>query len=194
MPCALTFDPARKLITIVQSGTINNGENAEDSLRAIRAHPKFSSACMFLCDFREAGAERSLIEAHSIGNLLKALFPGQRFAYVISENLVDMVAAQARAAAPLVHIRSFSDIAGAMAWLTESPASFSPGDLEIARQVFDAIVGNEPNRALALAPVIQWPPTAWSAFKDAMRTAGFDVRNPKHLTALQSLIDKACDV
>jgi len=64
---------------------------------------------------------------------------------------------------------------------------FGPDDLEIARQVFDVIVGDEPKRALALAPLVQWPTTAWSAFKDTMRTVGFDFRNPRHLTALQSL-------
>jgi hypothetical protein len=123
MPCALTFDPDRKLITVVQTGMISTGEEAQESLMAIRAHPKFSSECAFLCDFREADTIRTTMEAHSIGKLLKTLFPGQKFAYVIPEKLREMVGFQARAAAPLVHIRSFSDIAEAIAWLTESPAS-----------------------------------------------------------------------
>jgi hypothetical protein len=119
MPCTLNFDPARKLATIVQTGMISGGESAVESLKAIRAHPKFSSDCGFLCDLREADTQRTRMEAHSIGKLLKTLFPGQRFAYVIPEKLKDMVRVQARAAAPLVHIRSFSDIAEAMAWLAE---------------------------------------------------------------------------
>lgn len=73
------------------------------------------------------------------------------------------------------------------------PMSFNPDELEIARQVFEVIVGDEPKRALALAPVVQWPTTAWSVFTNTMQTVGFDFRNPRHLTALQSLIDEACD-
>jgi len=69
----------------------------------------------------------------------------------------------------------------------------APEDLEVARTVFDVIVGGEPHRALALDPVVRWPRTAWSAFSDCMRAAGFDFHNPGHLAALQSLIDKACD-
>jgi hypothetical protein len=69
----------------------------------------------------------------------------------------------------------------------------APGDLEVAKTVFDVIVGGEPSRALALDPVIRWPGSAWSAFGDCVRLAGFDFRNPNHLAALQSLIDKACD-
>jgi hypothetical protein len=69
----------------------------------------------------------------------------------------------------------------------------APGDLEIAKTVFDVIVGGEPSRALALDPVIRWPGSAWAAFTECMRHAGFDFHNPNHLAALQSLIDKACD-
>jgi hypothetical protein len=70
----------------------------------------------------------------------------------------------------------------------------APADLEIARAVFDVIVAGEPSRALALEPVIRWPTGAWAAFTDIMRIAGFDFHNPNHLAALQSLIDKACDL
>ena len=70
---------------------------------------------------------------------------------------------------------------------------FAAEDLEIARTIFNAIVEGQPNRALGLDAVIRWPASAWLAFADVMRTAGFEFRNPRHLAALQSLIDKACD-
>lgn len=70
---------------------------------------------------------------------------------------------------------------------------FTPADLEVAQAVFDVIVAGEPRRAHALDPVIRWPKAAWSAFTEAMRIAGFDSHKPSHLSALQSLIDKACD-
>ena len=68
-----------------------------------------------------------------------------------------------------------------------------PDDLEIADMVFEAIVGDQPKRALALDPVIRWPASAWTAFTEVIRISGFDIHNPQHLAALQSLIDKACD-
>jgi hypothetical protein len=70
---------------------------------------------------------------------------------------------------------------------------FTEESMESAQEVFDVIVQGQPKRALALEPVIRWPTTAWFAFTDTMRLAGFDFHNPDHLAALQSLIDKACD-
>ena len=70
---------------------------------------------------------------------------------------------------------------------------FAPNDMVVAQAVFEAIVGEQPRRALALEPVVRWPRSAWLAITDCMRAAGFDYRNPGHLAALQSLIDRACD-
>lgn len=71
---------------------------------------------------------------------------------------------------------------------------FDAESLEIAGRVFDAIVGNDKPRALALEPVIRWHLKAWVAFEDTIASAGFNIRNPDHLAALQYLIDKACDL
>ncbi len=71
---------------------------------------------------------------------------------------------------------------------------FDPNVLAIAGQVFDAIVGNDNARAHALEPVIRWHLKAWVAFEDTIASAGFNIRNPDHLAALQYLIDKACDL
>jgi hypothetical protein len=70
---------------------------------------------------------------------------------------------------------------------------FAPSDLEIARPLFDALVGDDPRRALALDPVLRWSADFWSAFADTLRETGFSPKNPGHLAALQSLIDQACE-
>ncbi|HUN70657.1 MAG TPA: hypothetical protein VMU46_17825, partial [Burkholderiales bacterium] len=75
----------------------------------------------------------------------------------------------------------------------EGLSVFAPNDMLVAQAVFEAIVGEQPRRALALEPVVRWPRSAWLAITDCMRAAGFDNRNPGHLAALQSLIDRACD-
>jgi hypothetical protein len=66
-------------------------------------------------------------------------------------------------------------------------------ELEIARPVFEALVDGDPKRALMLDPVLRWPADAWSALATTLRQTGFDPRRPGHLTALQSLIDQACE-
>ena len=70
---------------------------------------------------------------------------------------------------------------------------FDPQDLAVAKTVFEAVVGAEPKRALALEPVIRWSADAWRALAATLQKAGFDPRKPAHLAALQSLIDQACD-
>ena len=70
---------------------------------------------------------------------------------------------------------------------------FSDGDLEIATKVFALIVGDNPARALALAPVCQWSAGYWTDHASALLACGFDRLRPGHLTALQWLLDRACD-
>ena len=70
---------------------------------------------------------------------------------------------------------------------------FTPLDLEIARPVFEALIDGDPKRALALEPVLRWPADDWTALASTLRETGFDPKKPGHLTALQSLIDQACD-
>ena len=70
---------------------------------------------------------------------------------------------------------------------------FSSKDLEIARKAYSVIVGDNPSQALRLDPVIRWQEFAWDAFGDTLRATGFDRYNPGHVTALQWLIDQACD-
>ena len=71
--------------------------------------------------------------------------------------------------------------------------SFSPEDLRIAKTAFLLIVHGEPRRALRLDSVIRWQPKAWEALSDTLRVTAFDRTNPQHITALQWLIDQACD-
>ena len=71
--------------------------------------------------------------------------------------------------------------------------AYTPLELEIARPVFEALVDGDPKRALALDPVLRWPKDAWSALASTIKQTGFDPKRPGHLTALQSLIDQACE-
>ena len=70
---------------------------------------------------------------------------------------------------------------------------YTPADLEIATEIFWAIVRDDPRRALSLEPIIRWQKDAWGAFSATILEIGFDTRNPRHLAALQSLIDHACN-
>jgi len=71
--------------------------------------------------------------------------------------------------------------------------AYTPLDLEIARPVFEALIDGDPRRALTLDPVLRWSADAWAALAYTLRETGFDPKRPGHLTALQSLIDRACD-
>ena len=70
---------------------------------------------------------------------------------------------------------------------------FSPEDLVIARKAFVLIVNNAPGRVLQLEPVLRWSAEEWAALAGALRESGFDRSRPAHLTALQWLIDQACN-
>ena len=71
--------------------------------------------------------------------------------------------------------------------------SFSPEDLRVAKTAFALIVNGDSRRALRLDSVIRWQPQAWEALSDTLRATTFDRTNPQHITALQWLIDQACD-
>lgn len=75
----------------------------------------------------------------------------------------------------------------------DKSVAYTPLDLEIARPVFEALIDGDPKRALALEPVLRWPADDWTALASTLRETGFDPKKPGHLTALQSLIDQACD-
>ena len=65
--------------------------------------------------------------------------------------------------------------------------------LAIAKRMFDAVVGDDPARALTLDPVLRWTERDWSAHAAVMQQIGFDPENPVHLVALQATIDQACE-
>jgi len=71
--------------------------------------------------------------------------------------------------------------------------AYTPLELEIARPVFEALVGGDSKRALTIQPVLRWSAEAWTALAPILKKAGFDPKKPGHLTALQSLIDQACE-
>ena len=70
---------------------------------------------------------------------------------------------------------------------------FSGADLAIARKAFVLIVNDNPARVMQLEPVLRWKEEAWLALNGALLESGFDRHRPAHLTALQWLIDQACD-
>ena len=70
---------------------------------------------------------------------------------------------------------------------------FSPEDLQIAGDFLRAVIGGDITLSITLDPVIRWPQSLWASLSGAMVKSGFNNRNPEHLAALQSLIDKASD-
>ena len=70
---------------------------------------------------------------------------------------------------------------------------FSQEDLQIAGDLLRAVIGSDITLSITLDPVIRWPQSLWASLSVAMVKSGFNHRNPEHLAALQSLIDKASD-
>lgn len=71
---------------------------------------------------------------------------------------------------------------------------FDQAALRAATSLFEVIVGNDQRRALALDPVLRWTEGYWAALNEAIQMAGFEIQNPRHLAALQHLIDQACEL
>ena len=70
---------------------------------------------------------------------------------------------------------------------------FSQEDLQIAGDFLRAVIGGDITLSITLDPVIRWPQSLWISLSGAMTKSGFNNRNPEHLAAIQSLIDKASD-
>jgi hypothetical protein len=70
---------------------------------------------------------------------------------------------------------------------------FSQEELRIAGDFLRAVIGGDITLSITLDPVIRWPQSLWISLSGAMTKSGFNHRNPEHLAALQSLIDKASD-
>jgi hypothetical protein len=71
---------------------------------------------------------------------------------------------------------------------------FSSEDLTYARRAYTLLNGDEPGRALRWDPVLRWTEATWTANARILKDSGFDRRRPGHITALQWLIDQACDL
>lgn len=71
---------------------------------------------------------------------------------------------------------------------------FDEAALKAATSLFDVVVAGDQRRALALDPVLRWTQSYWAALSEAMLSAGFEIQNPRHLAALQYLIDQACEL
>ena len=117
MAYTATFDPARKLIIVVQTGSDNTQHAALESMREVRLDPRFRSDYGIVCDFRQGELQPSVPDSIGAATVCKTFFKGQKVAYVIPPALAPMAELRAVAAAPEVEIRSFFEIADAEAWL-----------------------------------------------------------------------------
>jgi hypothetical protein len=70
---------------------------------------------------------------------------------------------------------------------------FGLDDLDAAFRFFDLLVGGDLSRALNLEPVVRWSPKDWATFAPTTRAARFNPRDPRHVEALQLIIDRACE-
>ena len=70
---------------------------------------------------------------------------------------------------------------------------FSQEELRIAGDFLRAVIGGDITLSITLDPVLRWPQSLWISLSGAMARSGFNHRKPEHLSALQSIIDKASD-
>lgn len=117
MPHSITFDATRKQVTILVTPPISM-QGALTAFREVRTDPRFSAAYGVLLNSLAADRPPTIDEGQRMATVLRAFFPGQKFAWVRhnpprNPGIETLVAT----AGPRVQIRNFSEVAEAEAWL-----------------------------------------------------------------------------